>query len=471
MLFNSVAFAGFFVLVYAVYWRLPKRAQNLFLLAGSLFFYGCWNWRLLPLIVFSATVDYVAGWKVFRAGTPRARRLWMLASIFTNLGLLFFFKYYNFFAESFSDLLALAGLRGSLSTLNIVLPVGISFYTFQSMAYTVDVYRGQLEPCRKYTDFLLYVSFFPQLVAGPIERGRRLLPQIVRPRDPLSLPRRISGLKLLVIGYFQKVAIADTLGVITDAAYANADRANVAVTLVAFFSFTFQVYCDFSGYSKIARGTARLLGIELMLNFNQPFFGRSTQEFWRRWHISLSTWLRDYLYIPLGGSRAAPARVYTNLMITMLAAGVWHGASYNFVIFGLLQGTYLITWRALERRGIGPPRTAPGHVLCCTISVLLFAFSLFFFRGADLAESLALIRGFGVWEGALGLEALLVLFYAALSLALDGFLERALRRRRSHFLGLFSRNWVVETLAFAALVVFTALVGENHAEPFVYFQF
>ncbi len=471
MLFNSVVFALFFGIVYVVYWRLPKRHQNLFLLAGSLFFYGCWNWRLLPLIVFSASVDYVAGWRTFRASDDRRRRAWLTASIATNLGLLFFFKYYNFFAESLADLLEMFGFHSPLRTLRIILPVGISFYTFQSMAYTIDIYRRQLEPCRKYTDFLLYVSFFPQLVAGPIERGRRLLPQIVKPREPLSLARRISGLKLIAIGYFQKVAIADTLAIVTDAAYGSADQANIMVSTVGVMSFVFQAYGDFSGYSKIARGTARLLGIELMLNFNQPFFSYSIQEFWRRWHISLSTWLRDYVYIPLGGSRRSPVRVYTNLMLTMLVAGIWHGASYNFVVFGFLHGLYLSTWRELERRGFGPPKRKTTFVASVLLTFFLFSFSLLFFRGDDFEQSLAMLRGFTVWEGQFGLEAWLLLFYASLSFTLDGFMERAIRQGRSHMLTLFSRNWVVETLVFTGLIVFTALVGENNVEPFVYFQF
>ena len=317
MLFNSLIFLVFFVSVFLVYWRLPHCPQNYFLLAASLLFYGSWNFELLWLIIFSASVDYFCSLRIVATDDRRVARRFLILSVVANLGLLSYFKYTGFFVDSFVDLAAMLGVSLSRPTIDIILPVGISFYTFQSMSYTIDVYRGGLTPTRRYTDFLLYVSFFPQLVAVPIERGARLLPQVQNPRMRLRLSDRLEATKLIVVGYFQKVAIADSLAPHVDFIFDHTSEAGSLALLFGIYGFAIQIYCDFSGYSKIARGTARLLGFELMRNFEEPYLSRNISEFWRRWHISLSTWARDYVFISLSSlGRTWRRQVDAILLIT-----------------------------------------------------------------------------------------------------------------------------------------------------------
>ena len=472
MLFNSVTFLFFFLAVFCIYWRLGHRAQNIFLLVASFVFYGSWNWKLLPLIIFSASVDYVCGIQIARSKGLHARKVYLLASIVANLGVLGFFKYYNFFVDSFNALASLVGLSLSVHTLNIILPIGISFYTFQSMSYTIDVYRGKIRPCRRYFDFLLYVAFFPQLVAGPIERASHLLPLLEKPRRSLSTGRFLDGLKLIILGYFQKVVIADTLGPIADGIFGAATTCDSFTLLTGIYAFSLQIYCDFSGYSKIARGTSRLLGIDLMKNFDQPYFSRNAREFWRRWHISLSTWLRDYLYIPLGGSRRGRGRTFRNLMVTMLLGGLWHGASWNFILWGALHGGYLIWCRVFPP----DPQELPERPLRTAARILLtfhlVSFTWLFFRMENLWEALfATLNFFQASYGTPGLELFYVVVYGATVFVLDVFLEKHARRRKRYLVCLFSRNWAVETAVFIAIILATLLVGGEYAEPFIYFQF
>lgn len=471
MLFNSLTFLVFFAVVLALYWRLPRRGQNGFLLLASLVFYGSWNWTLLPLIVFSATVDFLCGRSIDRSAGAGRRRALLVVSVVTNLSLLGFFKYYNFFVESFNALLGALGLGTSLHTLAIILPVGISFYTFQSMAYTIDVYRRQLRPCGSYVDFLVYISFFPQLVAGPIERGADLLPQIETPREPISSPRVLSALKLMAIGYFQKVAIADTLAPIAESIYGNATQVDGLTALAGGYAFMFQVYGDFSGYSKIARGASRLLGIELSLNFRQPYFSRNVQELWRRWHITLTTWFRDYLYIPLGGSRAGRLRRSFNILATMTLSGLWHGADWNRFTWGFLHGLYFVVWRELWRGPARRPARGWRAVASWFLTMHVFMLALLIFRALSMSDALAMLEAITTLRGRFGQEALTVGLYMAVTFALDAFLERADRRGDRYLMHLFSRNWAVETAVVAGLVLWLLLLGENHAVPFVYFQF
>jgi D-alanyl-lipoteichoic acid acyltransferase DltB (MBOAT superfamily) len=471
MLFNSLTFVLFFAAVYVVYWRLPHRGQNILLLGASMVFYASWNYKLLPLIIFSASVDYLAGMRIFASRSVAWRRIYLAASILVNLGLLGFFKYYNFFATSMSDLLAVFGFSASIHTLNIILPVGISFYTFQSMSYTIDIYRRQFQPCRNYFDFLLYVSFFPQLVAGPIERAWHLLPRLVKPRRPLSTGRFLDGVKLIVIGYFHKVAVADTLAPIVDRIFAMAANRDAVTMLVGVYAFSLQIYCDFSGYSKIARGTSQLLGIELIRNFDQPYFSCNVQEFWQRWHISLSNWLRDYVYIPLGGNRKGTKRTYFNLIATMLLGGLWHGASWNFVVWGGIHGCYLAVHRVLSRRRSEESRWTRNRIVRVVCTFHLIAFTWLFFRCDSLADVVVFSRRFLKFPPQFGLELMYVGIYGLIVLLLDVCLERSSRRKQRYIVCLFSRNWLIETLGFTFLILVTLLVGENHAEPFIYFQF
>jgi len=353
MAFNSFLFLMFFVAVVAATWLLRRRVRprNLFLLAASYYFYACWDWRFLGLILISTIVDYSCGLALkiepHEVGRPvirnRRRKMILLISLVTNLGLLGFFKYFNFFVDSTAALLASVGLHPNLPSLRIILPVGISFYTFQTLSYTIDLYRGLLPTERNPLNFALYVAFFPQLVAGPIERARVLLPQLAAVR-PVTYERLGSGLYLILWGLFKKTVIADNVAVFADMTFASKPDSGL-FALLGVVAFTIQIYCDFSAYSDIARGSARILGFDLMLNFNLPYFCTNVGEFYRRWHISLSTWLRDYLYIPLGGSRVAQGRLYYNLMLTMVLGGLWHGASWTFVLWGTFQGVLLCVHR------------------------------------------------------------------------------------------------------------------------------
>ena len=344
MLFNSLAFFAFLAVVYPVYRWLSWRGQNRWLLAASYFFYGAWDWRFLGLIFVSTLLDYVVALSLAASRDPRRRRQLVSVSIVGNLGLLGVFKYADFFADSLVELAGVFGLTLSPLTLHVILPVGISFYTFQTLSYTIDVYRGRLEPCRDFFDFALFVAFFPQLVAGPIERATNLLPQIQRARRP-DAEAIGSGAWLVLWGTFKKVAIADNVLPIVHAVFAPGAQPTGPEVLMASYAFGLFAYCDFSGYSDIARGSARLLGFELMLNFDLPYFASSLRDFWRRWHISLSTWLRDYLYVPLGGNRRRPL---FNLWLTMVLCGLWHGAGWNYVAFGAYHGTILVLYRLCE---------------------------------------------------------------------------------------------------------------------------
>ena len=342
MLFNSYTYFVFLALVYVAYLRLGPRSQNYLLLVASYVFYAFWSVTFTSLLLLSTVVDFTCGQAIARSDDPRRRKLLVTASIVTNLGLLGVFKYYDFFATSLAEALALLGVQVSPGLLEVILPVGISFYTFQTMTYSIDIYRRQLEPARNIVDFALFVSFFPQLVAGPIERAGHLLPQLTRPRI-LTREQTREGAWLILVGLFKKAVVADNLAMISDTVF-NAPGANSGLyVLVGVYAFAFQIYCDFSGYTDIARGTAKLFGVDIMLNFRQPYFATSPQDFWRRWHISLSTWLRDYLYISLGGNRNN--RTYRNLMITMLLGGLWHGAAMNFVAWGAFHGALLVVHR------------------------------------------------------------------------------------------------------------------------------
>ncbi|MEM7231589.1 MAG: MBOAT family protein [Planctomycetota bacterium] len=349
MLFNSFDFLVFFVVVWGVYVSLQRRWQNLGLLTASYLFYGAWDPRFLGLVVLSTVVDYACGLGI---GSTRrkGRRRWMLAvSLATNLGILGFFKYYDFFAQSLVRLTDAWFPGWSPPYLDLVLPVGISFYTFQTMSYTIDVYRRRVKPCTNLADFALYVSFFPQLVAGPIERAREFLPQIRGPHR-ITTERMHDGMWLVLFGLFKKVVIADNLAPIADAIFDDPGSASGIEVLLGVYAFAFQIYGDFSGYTDIARGIAKFLGFDLRINFRQPYFATNPSDFWQRWHISLSTWLRDYLYIPLGGSRGTLMRTARNLMITMILGGLWHGAAWNFVAWGLFHGAILVGYRAYANR-------------------------------------------------------------------------------------------------------------------------
>lgn len=348
MLFTDLIFWAFFAVVILAYLALPHRAQNRMLLIASYVFYGAWDWRFLSLILLSTVVDYIIGLRMDAETDQARRKRLLLVSLSVNLGMLAVFKYFGFFVESFQSMLGGMGYEADPFMLSIVLPVGISFYTFQTLSYTIDIYRRDLKPTHDFFDFALFVAFFPQLVAGPIERAKNLLPNITMPRT-LSWEGFERGVALCLLGLIKKVVIADGIAPSVDAIYGSADPSRLDI-LLATWLFAIQIYCDFSGYTDIARGVAKMMGFKLMRNFAQPYFAADPQEFWRRWHISLSTWLRDYLYISLGGNRGGRWKTYRNLMATMTLGGLWHGAAWNFVIWGLYQGGLLSAHRALAGR-------------------------------------------------------------------------------------------------------------------------
>ena len=344
MLFNSIGFAVFLPIVFLLYWFVGKggfKYQNKLLLVASYYFYACWDWRFLFLLVFSTLLDYFTGLKMCEADSKGGKKFWLWLSISINLGFLGFFKYYNFFAKSFANALAVVGMHANPWTLKVILPVGISFYTFHGLSYILDIYKGKIKAERNFIDYSVFVSFFPLLVAGPIERATHLLPQIQKKRV-FDYSKAVDGLRQILWGLFKKIVIADQCAEYANLIFNGGGGQSGSTLVLGALMFTFQIYCDFSGYSDIALGTARLFGIELLRNFAFPYFSRDIAEFWRRWHISLSSWFKDYLYIPLGGSKGGMWMKVRNTFIIFLVSGFWHGANWTFIIWGFLNALYIM---------------------------------------------------------------------------------------------------------------------------------
>jgi D-alanyl-lipoteichoic acid acyltransferase DltB (MBOAT superfamily) len=398
MLFDTFTFFFFLALVFGLYWSLPKGAtswRNLLLLVASYIFYGWWDWRFLGLIAFSSVVDFLVGQRLNATEETRPRRLWLLLSLLTNLGLLGVFKYYDFFVTSFADALGSIGLEVHPATLGLILPVGISFYTFQTLSYTIDVYRRRIEPTGDLLHFLAFVSFFPQLVAGPIERASHLLPQFEEEKT-FDAQTAHSGMRLILWGLFKKVVVADSCAVHVDAIFASHATMPPSVVALGIVYFAFQIYCDFSGYSDIAIGTGRLFGFDIMRNFRYPYFARDIAEFWRRWHISLSTWFRDYLYIPLGGSRGSLKRTVLNTTAVFVISGAWHGANWTFIIWGALNALYFIPLlvRGQNRRFLDETSAwlpTPRQALRISVTFALTCIAWVFFRADSVTQAFEIL--------------------------------------------------------------------------------
>lgn len=345
MLFNSISYALFLPIVFAIYWLINKKgnfkAQNVLLLISSYFFYSCWDWRFLFLLLFSTLLDYFSGIIIHNSYSNFKRKLWLFLSVGINLGFLAYFKYFNFFIESFAALLTSIGLTPHYSTLHIILPIGISFYTFHGLSYVFDIYNRKINPTTNLIDYSLFVAYFPLLVAGPIERATHLLPQLQK-RRKFDYTKTVDGLRQILWGLFKKIVIADTSAQYVNLIFSDPDSYSGSTLLLGALLFAFQIYGDFSGYSDIALGSSRLLGIELLKNFNFPYFSRSMAEFWRRWHISLSSWFKDYLYFPLGGSRGGSMMRIRNTVIIFLVSGFWHGANWTFVVWGALNALFIL---------------------------------------------------------------------------------------------------------------------------------
>lgn len=466
MLFNSTLFLKFFAAFLLLYWIVRKNlnARNWLIVAASYVFYAAWDWRFLSLLIVSSFVDYFVGLGLNRTEHPARRRLLLTTSMVVNLGILGFFKYYGFFVDSFRELLASMNVSLNLKTLEIVLPVGISFYTFQTMSYTIDVYQGKIRATNKLADFLAYVAFFPQLVAGPIERATHLLPQFGQTREITAAMLR-EGIWLCIWGMFKKVVIADNLAPLVEMAF-ESDTPGAPLILLGTLAFAFQIYGDFSGYSDIARGTAKILGFDLMINFNLPYLAASIREFWGRWHISLSTWLRDYLYISLGGNRGAMVATCFNLMITMLLGGLWHGANWTFILWGAWHGFGLVLHRIwmLRHPDYSERWTWWGWLL----TGLFVLYGWLLFRAESFAHIVSLNRAFLEWKLPTWFGSyLLNLLIFMLPLIL---LQAWQWRSKDLLAPLRLRDWQLGALE-AVFLVGIIMYWAKEKVPFIYFQF
>ncbi len=474
MLFNSLEFVVFFIIVYAVYLSVNLRGQNILLLFASYFFYSMWDWRFLSLILISTIVDYFCGKYMYAANNARTRKILLIISLTTNLSLLGFFKYFGFFVDSFKDLFSVFGVDVNVTTLEIILPVGISFYTFQTLSYTIDIYRGKLKPELDISNFALFVAFFPQLVAGPIERAVHLLPQLTKRRIVTKNDVSV-GLWLITYGYVLKVFVADNLAPIVDYTFAKSGVVDGSEALTSVYAFAFQIFGDFAGYSGIAIGVSRLMGIKLMTNFLYPYFVTNPQDFWRNWHISLSTWLRDYLYIGLGGNRGGEYKTYRNLFLTMLLGGIWHGAALNFVIWGIYQGGVLIFHR------ISKPVLGRIEVLMPIGSKLWFVIKLvamfhitcygwLIFRADSVGQIVDLTNS--ILLNFSGLSSLtinnlkLVAFYSSVV-----FVIQLVQKYYNDDLVVTKMRPVYQICIILALYFAATTLGEFGAKEFIYFQF
>lgn len=472
MLFNSFDFLLFFTLVFGIQLALPHRPRNVFLVLASYFFYACWDWRFAGLMLATTVVDYTVSHAIFRTGVATRRRRLVAVSVLFNLGILAYFKYVNFFADSMQRVLGGLGVEVQPWHLGVILPVGISFYTFQAMSYTIDVYRGRLRPLDRFIDFALYVSLFPQLVAGPIERGEHLAPQVTRKRIS-SWTDVQDGSWLILKGLFKKAVIADNLAPIVDAVFSQPSWTGPQV-LIGVYAFAFQIYCDFSGYTDMARGLAKLLGYDLMLNFRLPYFAIDPSDFWRRWHISLSSWLRDYLYIPLGGGRGGLKATSRNLMVTMLLGGLWHGAAWTYVVWGLYHGALLVAFRVFRRLSAvsAAPRCPVGStqwVMSVVVMFHLTCLGWLLFRATSLTQAGAMFASLtGPWTLApRDLENVWQLVVLCGPLVLVQLAQEA--AGNLNLIG--SLSILPRSVAYAAIVIAVLTLGHFGGREFIYFQF
>ena len=483
MLFNSLDFAIFLPIVFSLYWLLNKaglRIQNLFILLASYFFYGWWDWRFLSLILFSTTIDYFVGLSLAAQANKKKRKYLLYLSVFINLGFLGFFKYFNFFLDNFISAFSLFGLQFNASTLQIILPVGISFYTFQTLSYTIDIYRNQIKPSRDFIAFAAFVAFFPQLVAGPIERAKNLLPQFLTKRT-FDESKARDGLRQILWGLFKKVVIADSCAEFADFFFKYNDAYPGSALLLGAIFFAFQIYGDFSGYSDIAIGTARLFGFNLMQNFAFPYFSRDIAEFWRRWHISLSTWFRDYLYIPLGGSRGSKWNQIRNVFLIFLVSGFWHGANWTFIAWGALNALYFLPLLLFNRNRKNLEVVAKGKFLPNWRDLMAIGMTFFlttlawvFFRAKNIAHAFEYLSGIfstslftfpdypGRSKSALTLLLILILC-----------LVEWLGREHQHALENLRRYQprFVRWLIYCAIIFMIGMFMQTTETPFIYFQF
>ncbi len=471
MTFNSLQYASFFGVVLLVYWRLPRRGQNVLLLVASYIFYGAFDYRFLGLLLLSTGLDYWFGLSISRSDNDRVRRRWLLASLGVNLGILGFFKYFDFFTDSAVEMLQRIGLDVHPPLLRILLPVGISFYTFHGISYVFDVYRRHIEPSRSLLDYSVFVAFFPQLVAGPIGRAHLQLPQFGRDRVRPTRERVTQSLVLILTGLFKKVVIADGVAAVVTGGFSFASEASALTLLFTAWGFALQIYGDFSGYTDIARGSAWLLGIELPINFRQPYLARNITEFWRRWHVSLSNWLRDYLYIPLGGNRGNKLATYRNLILTMLLGGLWHGASWTFVVWGGLHGLLLAfdRLRGRDRDDVERPIVWRRDLLSVIVTANIATLVFVVFRAESLREAFHFFAGIFTGRGGwtVDLNSLFIVAVAALGILLLDLTQR----RSGDQVPLLDTRPLTVGVSLGLLLVLLLIFSGGTPLPFIYFQF
>lgn len=472
MLFNSLPFAVFLPIVFTVYWALHNslRSQNIMLLTASYIFYGWWDARFLSLIVASTVVDYLLGQYLAAATNALKRKLLLTASMIFNLGLLGVFKYYNFFMENFMEIANSVGLHTNPVLLKIALPVGISFYTFQTMSYTIDIYRKQLEPTKDFIAFAAFVGYFPQLVAGPIERASNLLPQMSKRRN-FDYQKAVDGMRQALWGFFKKVVIADAVAPLVDQAFGDPSGFSAIALITGALLFSIQIYCDFSGYSDIAIGISKIFGIDLMQNFRTPYFSRDIAEFWRRWHISLSTWFRDYLYIPLGGSRGSTALKVRNTFAIFIVSGFWHGANWTFIIWGLINALLFLPLLLAKRNrsNLNDPEISDLHRILLTFSITTIAW--IFFRADSLSHATDYLQNIAIWNSgkSLSIKPTLVVYIALL------FLGDWIGRKHDFSLnilteGVLSKSPLMRLTLYLSLA-YLILLYIGGQQNFIYFQF
>jgi len=480
MLFNSLGFAIFLPIVFIIYWLTNNKLilQNVILLAASCFFYACWDPRFLLLLLFSILLDYFSALKIAETEAGGKRLFWLWLSISINLGFLMVFKYYNFFAGSFASAAGQLGWHVDVWTLKVILPVGISFYTFHGLSYIIDVYKRRIAPERNFVDYALFVSFFPLLVAGPIERATHLLPQIKKPRV-FEYKNAIDGLRQILWGLFKKIVIADSCASYVNFIFNDPGSYSGSSHVLAAVFFAVQIYCDFSGYSDIALGTARLLGIDLLRNFAFPYFSRDIAEFWRRWHISLSSWFRDYVYIPLGGSRGGRGKTIRNVFIIFLISGLWHGANWTFVFWGLLNALYILPSVFFKTNRDHLDIVAQGKMLpsireffSMAITFALTVFAWIFFRSDNLASAFVFIkkifsRSLFSMPSTAYLNVSFILPLAAF------FVIEWMGREEQYAIAKLEIKWPkpVRYAAYYALFFYVIYYSSGVAQQFIYFQF
>lgn len=478
MLFNTLQYFIFLPIVFIIYWWVNNKSiklQNILLLTASYYFYACWDWRFLFLLVFSTGLDYYTGLKMFYASTINNKKIWFWLSISVNLGFLGVFKYYNFFAESFADFLNNFGFQVNVGTLEIILPVGISFYTFHGLSYVIDIYKNRIEPERNVVDYSLFVSYFPLLVAGPIERATHLLPQLKKKRV-FSYLSATDGLRQILWGLLKKVVIADNCAIYANAIFDNPQSHSGSSLALGAVFFAFQIYGDFSGYSDIALGTSRLLGIELLKNFNYPYFSRDIAEFWRRWHISLSTWFRDYLYIPLGGSRGGMWMKVRNTLIIFLVSGFWHGANWTFIVWGLLNALYIMPSIIVSTNRNNIDIVAKGSFfpsirdfLNIFLTFCLTVLAWIFFRAETVGQALFYLKGIfsvsilSIPENLPKIEILLCSCFL---------LIEWIGRENNYAIETFGKRWnIIFRWSFYLFLILLLIYFGAKEQNFIYFQF